>query len=726
MQLTSSLTQKTLVGAALGIAAAVLVLLLTRVLMPNLWERFEAETLDSRYYAKIRHHSALRKGGVIEDLVIVDIDQRSLDKLGLYAQWPRSYHARVIDYLREQGASAIGFDILFMEHEPGGADSALVASTAAAGNLVHALAFSAADAQAFLPPMPTAPAPFEAQRYAFKFPPQKPFNFAREERFSGKFFALYNKSAKLGFVNFSDESAEDAIRRMPLFLDFGGRTYPSFALAVVMQHYNIALKDVALSAQREAWLMPAANTQAPLRIPLDERGRMLINYEGGFQSFRYVSYVDVLERRLDSGYLKNKIVLIGTSAPGLYDLRVAPFQNNFPGVEIHANIIHNILRQDFIWEQPETSRLAMLALLAVVIGVMALLLGPWPSLLLSLLVAVGYVGLSFWAFVYRNVWMAQVEPLLAMALALLFGMVYRYLGEEREKHLIYGMFGNYLSDSLVSAILRKPAMLKLGGERKFATAFFSDIKDFTKISEKLSPEEMILQLNEYLSAMTDIVLKYGGYLDKYEGDAIVAGFGIPVDQDDHAERACFAALEMQETLITLRNKWREEKRPLLEARIGLNTGHMIAGNIGGKTRSDYTMIGDSVNLASRLEGVNKMYGTNIIISEETFESSKNKVIARELDAIRVKGKAQPVRIYELVARRDRGVTPEQTALMKYFARGLEYYRLQDWRNAILQFRRVLDLKKEDGPGIEFLRRCEVFMQSPRPPNWDGVFEMHGK
>lgn len=726
MQLTLSLTKKTLLGTALGLAAATLVLLFTRFVMSHLFERFESETLDSRYYAKIRYQTALRKGDVIDDLVIVDIDQRSLDKLGLYAQWPRSYHAKVIDYVRQQGAAVIGFDILFMEREASVADSMLVASTVAAGNVVNALAFSGADPAAFLHPMPIAPPQFETQRYTLKFSTSLPFSFPKEDRFGGKFFELYNRSAKLGFVNFLDDADDDAIRRMPLFLNFGGQTYPAFALAVIMQHQHIAPHAVALTAQNEVVLTPTGNGQEPLRIPIDRRGRMLINYAGGFQSFRYVSYVDVLEQRLDPDYLKNKIVLIGTSAPGLYDLRVVPFQNNFPGVEIHANLIYNILRQDFIWEQAGSSRLAMLLILAALIGAIALLLSPWLSLLSSFLVAASYTALTYWAFVYRNVWMAEVEPLLVMALALLFGMIYRYLSEEREKNLIYGMFGNYLSDSLVHAILRKPAMLKLGGERKFATAFFSDIKDFTKISERLTPDEMITQLNEYLSAMTDIVLKYGGYLDKYEGDAIVAGFGIPVDQEDHAERACFAALEMQERLVALRNKWREEKRPLLEARIGLNSGHMIAGNIGGKSRSDYTMIGDSVNLASRLEGVNKMYGTNIIISEDTFELAKSKVIARELDAIRVQGKALPVRIYELVARRDRGVMPEQTALMKHFARGLEYYRLQEWRNAILEFRRVLEFKKEDGPAIEFLRRCEVFMQSPRPPNWDGVFEMLGK
>jgi adenylate cyclase len=724
LQITFSLTKKTLLGAGLGVLAAALVLLATRVLMPDLFERFEAETLDSRFLAKVKQQMSARRGDVIEDIVIVDIDQRSLDKLGLYAQWPRSHHARVIDYLKREGAAVIAFDILFMERDERAAyDSALVASVARAGNVVNALAFSAANPEAFLPPMLAAPQQFEAQRFALDLPAHTPITFPQEERFSGKFFELYNRSAKLGFVNFLD-SKEDAIRRMPLFMSFAGKIYPAFALAAVVQRLGLSAQEVTISAEREVWLGGAPGPR--LRVPVNRRGEMLVNYQGGFQSFRYLSYVDVMEGRLEAGFFKNKIALIGTSAPGLYDLRVAPFQNNFPGVEIHANMIHNVLSQDFIWQEPAASSVVMLALLAVLTGVIALLLTPWASLAFTGFIAAGYIGLTFWAFVYRNAWMAEVEPVLAIALTLLLGMIYRYLSEEREKNLIYGMFGNYLSDNLVRAILRRPAMLKLGGERKFATAFFSDIKDFTEISERLTPDEMIMQLNEYLSVMSDIVLKYGGYLDKYVGDAIVAGFGLPLDLEDHAERACFAALEMQEGLVTLRNKWRNEMKPLFEARIGVNTGLMIAGNIGGQTRSNYTMIGDSVNLASRLEGVNKMYGTRIIISEETFESAKSKIIARELDAVRVKGKSRPVRIFELIARRDHGVTTNQAAVIKHFARGLEYYRLQDWRNAVLQFRRVLDLNKEDGPAIEFLRRCEVFMQSPRPANWDGVFEMLGK
>jgi adenylate cyclase len=422
----------------------------------------------------------------------------------------------------------------------------------------------------------------------------------------------------------------------------------------------------------------------------------------------------------------DKVVLVGTSVAGLYDLRPVPFQPDFPGVEIHANIIYNILTRNFITQQPAEFSIAAMLIFAMIAGVITMIWSPWLGIVLTILIGAGYTILSFWIFVYRNAWIPEVQPLLAFGVAFLSVIMYRFLSEKREKQMIKGMFVHYTSEIVVNELIRNPSMLKLGGERRYATAFFSDIQNFTTVSEKLTPEEMVAQLNEYLSVMTDIVIEYGGYLDKYEGDAVVAVFGVPVDQTDHAERACFASLDMQRMLVKLRKKWLAEKRPLLEARIGLNTGAMIAGNIGGKRRFDYTVIGDSVNLASRLEGANKMYGTNIMISEETHGLVKDKIIARELDFLRVQGKTRPVRVYELLARRHDGIDQNPAKAFAHFARGLEHYRLQEWQQAIAEFRKVLDLKPQDGPALEFLRRCDIFMQAPRPADWDGVFEMRTK
>ncbi|MDZ7269752.1 MAG: adenylate/guanylate cyclase domain-containing protein [candidate division KSB1 bacterium] len=723
MNLKLTLRQRTLLGAGLGLLAASVIFMLGHLLpfTARILQRFEAETLDLRYLARIQHLQERRRGAPLEEVVIIDIDERSQEKLGNFARWPRSHHARILEYLHAEGAAVVCFDILFLNHNPAeaAADSIFAAKVQQAANVVNAVMFTAADVDRFRYPMREPPAAFAAERFALALPADARQNFPQQNRLEGEWFTLYNNSARLGFANFLPED-DDTIRRMPLFMNFAGRTFPSLPLAVVMQVTGTARDQVRVLPGREVRLA------AGLRIPIDEKGRMLINYAGGFGSFRYVPYVDVLERRLPAGFFTGKIVLIGTSAPGLYDLRVVPFQADFPGVEIHANIIHNILTQDFLAEQSLPARLLTLAIVGVLAGVIALLLNPWMSILFTLACGCAYAWFSFWAFVLRQSWFILVEPVQVMVLALLLAMIFRYRNEEREKKLIYGMFGNYLSDIFVREMLRHPERLRLGGEHKQATAFFSDIKDFTAISEKLVPEALIRQLNEYLSAMTEIVLQYGGYLDKYEGDAIMAVFGVPVDQPDHAVRACFAALDMQQQLIRLRQQWRKERRPLLEARMGINSGAMIAGNIGGRERADYTVIGDSVNLASRLEGVNKLYATSILISEATHELVKTRVIARELDFIRVKGKQRPVRIYELVARRDQGIGQEVAAAFTHYARGLEFYRQQQWQKAIAEFRRVLHLRKNDGPATALLQRCEILLQAPPPSNWDGVFEMPGK
>ncbi len=717
-----SLLKKAFLGAALGLLAGAIVLLVTDVLLEPAFRNFEAKTLDLRYPWRLNFLKAQRQEANIEDIIIVDIDNRSLEKLGRFQNWPRRYHARIIDYLRAGGARCIAFDMLFMERDTDAAeDSIFVGSTRNAENVVHSLSFLEANPDEFLYKMTEPPAGFAAERFTLPLPRQAVAALDSFDRFDGKLMELYNGSAGLGFANFLPDD-DSVIRKMPVVLKFGGEAYPSFALAVVMQTLALTGKDIQVDPGREIRL----NAGQPLRIPIDQRGRVLINYMGTWKTFRYVSYYDVLEQRLPAEMFADGVVLVGASVAGLSDLRPVPFQAAFPGVEVHANIIYNILMQDFITQQSQTQSLIVMLIFAMIAGVLTMLLSPWLGILFVLLLSAGYIVLTTWIFVARNVWIPQVQPMLSFGVAFISVMVYRFLREERHKQLIKGMFVHYASELIVNELIRDPSKLKLGGDKKYATALFSDIKDFTTVSERLTPEELIAQLNEYLSAMTDIVLEYGGYLDKYVGDGIVAVFGVPVDQVNHAERACLAALDMQKALVGLRKKWLAEKRPPFEVRIGLNTGEMIAGNIGGENRFNYTIVGDPANLASRLEGANKMYGTKIMIGEETYNLAKAKVIARELDFLRVKGKSRPVRVYELLARRSDGFAESLNTAFTHFARGLELYRLQEWQKAIAEFRRVLEFKPDDGPAKEFLRRCDIFMQSPRPPKWDGVFEMRTK
>jgi adenylate cyclase len=302
--------------------------------------------------------------------------------------------------------------------------------------------------------------------------------------------------------------------------------------------------------------------------------------------------------------------------------------------------------------------------------------------------------------------------------------VYRYFTEEREKKKIRGAFQYYLTASVITEILKDPSKLKLGGDKKNLTVMFSDIRGFTTISEKLTPEELVRLLNEYLTVMTDIVFKYEGLLDKYIGDAIMAVFGAPLEQPDHALRGCQTALEMMAELKVLQERWAQEGRPYVDIGVGINTGDMVVGNMGSNMRFDYTVMGDHVNLSSRLEGINKEYGTHIVLSEFTYEVVKEEMFCRELDSVRVKGKKLPVKIYELICeKKDAG---EHEEYIRRFHDGMEKYKQGRWDEGIAAFESVLEILPDDPPAKLYIQRCQDLKEHPPEGEWDGVFTMTKK
>ncbi|MCX5843757.1 MAG: adenylate/guanylate cyclase domain-containing protein, partial [Deltaproteobacteria bacterium] len=295
----------------------------------------------------------------------------------------------------------------------------------------------------------------------------------------------------------------------------------------------------------------------------------------------------------------------------------------------------------------------------------------------------------------------------------------------REKKKIRGAFQYYLTASVINEMLKDPAKLKLGGDKKDLTVLFSDIRGFTTIAENMkTPEELVHLLNEYLTAMTNVVFTYDGLLDKYMGDAIMAVFGAPLNQPDHPLRACKTALDMMDELKKLQIKWADEGRPVLTIGIGINSGDMVVGNMGSEMRFDYTVMGDSVNLGSRLEGINKEYGTNIVISESTHNAVKDILFCRELDSVRVKGKNLPVKIYELLGEKKDAEKWEKA--VGIFEEGLSKYRQCLWDEAIISFQRVLEIKADDAPAKLYIVRCQELKKNPPEEPWDGVFTMTKK
>jgi len=393
------------------------------------------------------------------------------------------------------------------------------------------------------------------------------------------------------------------------------------------------------------------------------------------------------------------------------------------GVEIHANAIQTILKKSFINMPDKKTMLSMIVIIGIISTLFFIILDVRPLVaLISYLSLSGMIAyISYLLFRYY-LFMVEIVPMEGiLTMTYVTGVAYHRVLAMRDKAQVTKTFGHYVSYQVVDRLLKEPELVRLGGEKKELTVLFSDIRGFTTISEKLEPEEVVRLLNEYLTAMTKLVFKYDGVLDKYMGDAIMAFYGAPIEMADHADKACLTALEMIEVLKELQTKWMESGVPVINIGIGINSGPMIVGNMGSDVRFDYTVMGDSVNLGSRLEGINKQYGTRIIVSEFTRNIARLNLNFRELDLVRVKGKNEPVRIFELMSEKD-----AQPSFLEVFERGLTSYRGMDWERSESLFQQALSIKPDDGPSSIYIKRCLEYKKTPPSDDWDGVYEMKTK
>jgi adenylate cyclase len=462
------------------------------------------------------------------------------------------------------------------------------------------------------------------------------------------------------------------------------------------------------------------------KIPILDNGSALINYCGPTGTIQAYSASDVLNDRVKPDDLKGCIAEIGTTVDGLEDVRPTPFTRNSPGVEINANIMENIISGRFLRLAPEYLKYLFIILLPLLMWYLIPILTPVEGIAVFVLAFIGYVVMACLLFNYSGLVIDVTHPLVSMTLCFGALTTYKFRTEVRHGRHMKNMFQSMVTPKVVDAILKMPGGIELGGEEKELTVMFSDIRSFTTYSEKHTAKEVIGVLNEYLTQMTNMVFVSEGTLDKYIGDAIMAFWGAPVVQEDHAYRACTTALSMTEFLHdVLHPKWEAEGKEKLNIGIGLNTGNMVVGFVGSQAIKNYTLIGDAVNLGSRLEGTTKEYRVEIIISEATYEMVKMDMLCRELDHIRVKGKTKPIRIYELVDRRFKA-KPHIQEKVTVFAEGLALYRTQKWDAAASCFKKCLELDPQDGPGAIFADRCQQLKQHPPAADWDGVFVMKTK
>jgi adenylate cyclase len=705
-------------GAALGLISAALVWVLADIIFPGLFYSFEARTYDSRVSSRI---SDVRSQS-IDDIVIIDIDGRSISELGKFQQWPLSYYPRIINFLNSGGTAAIGLDIIFDKdiREPE-ANTQFVEAVRNAGNVFNSIYFEDEDSVSWRYRMALEPPGFEWSKFAYIFPDEVNEHFRQEDRIGNEFIDLLNASHAVGHVNIQAD-VDGVVRKINLFRNFNNHSYPALPFKMYLDLMGVDSMRIELGQ----WINLYSEKSFVKRIPIDKQGNMLITYFGNYKTFRYISFYDVLEQRLPKEYFQNKIVLVGTSLPGLFDLRSAPFNPAFPGVEINANILNTLISGKFITQLSAMNSFILMAGIGILIGVITVFLSPLWSIILIVVLGIIHTFVSYYLFNENLTWIPVVNPILTLLVTFSGVYLYRYVTEERGKKFIKETFSHFVTKSVVEELLANPEKIKLGGERKECTVFFSDVVGFTTIAEQLTPEALVRLLNEYLTEMTNIVFKFDGMLDKYEGDAIMAVFGAPIAHGNHAYNACAAALEMQEQMLKLRELWGKQGRPQLHARCGLNTGPMVVGNMGSENRFDYTVMGDSVNLGARFEPANKQYGTKIMIGESTFLMAKDQIVARELDLLRVIGKTEPVRVYELMGLTGKEVSEKTKQVLGLFKLGFENYLSQNWEMAIKYFREVLKLEPLDGPARTYVRRCEAYAAEPPGTGWDGVYTMQTK
>lgn len=525
---------------------------------------------------------------------------------------------------------------------------------------------------------------------------------------------LTEAAADTGFFNALPDP-DGAIRSVPLVISFQNDLYAPLSLSLLQQYLDNPPLQITIGDHGIFSL-----SLGTIHLPVDDYGRLRLNFRGPAKTFPYYSFVEVVTGKVPPATFKDKIVLVGATAVGIYDIRVIPFTAVFPGVEVHANVIDNILRGDFLWAP--TGLLNPTALALIVLTLAMWLIQPrvqaWYGLALLILLLLLAFQVNFYLFSRHQIYLQMLYLFSCLSLVYVALAFLRFLAEERERQRIRAAFQNYVAPEVVNIMLQHPEKLRLGGEKREMTVLFSDIRGFTSLSEKLPPEVLVELLHSYLNPMTEVVFKHQGTMDKYIGDAIMAIYGAPLPLPNHAACACDTALDMLATLAQLWEQWRAQGLPELKIGVGINSGPMTVGNMGSQRLFDYTVIGDNVNLASRLEGLNKYYGTAILISETTRELLPPGYILREVDRVRVKGKQAPVSIFEL-----RGYGQPQgleAELLETFQAGLTAFRTRNWEEAAHHFTACLALNPDDGPAQLLLNRTHSLAQNPPPPDWDGT------
>ena len=683
-------------------------------LVTGLLEKWEGKTWDWRA-ATLANPSAST-----EQIRLIFLDQSSLDwgkERGWSWPWPRQVYSAVLDFCRRAGTKAVAFDVIFSEPSAWGVedDEVFGSSVGSSRGFVGALFVSGTSggetnwpAQVPTPAMALQPAG-NPDLSVFTLP-----------RAVFPVTEMATNATLLATV-FGNPDDDGIYRRMKPFSLFAGQPVPCLGLGA----YLAAATGSVIRITPTTFSLGPNTTP----LPLDRHGNAILKFRGPSQTHKTVNIAAVIESELrmregnppliSPSFFTHTYVFLGFTAPGLFDLRSSPVAAVYPGVELHATFLDNLLASTFMRESPLPLTFGLVLLLAIA-GSIAVRLSrtAWQAAIAGLVLLPIPTLLGVLAYT-RGWWLPIVVQYAAFTPAFVATLAVNYATEGRQKRFIKGAFKQYLSPVVIEELVQHPERLALGGETRELSLFFSDVKGFTSLSERLTPEQLTALLNDYLTAMTDVIYAHGGTVDKYEGDAIIAFWNAPLAQPDHATRAVRAAMDCQTRLAELNPSFRKRIGSDLVQRIGINSGPVVVGNMGSRQRFNYTILGDAAKLASRLEGINKQFGTSILISENTRAQLSSAVTTREIGRVQVVGRKEPVRVFEPIPST---VSQPDSARLSVFANGLAAYYAGKLPEALHAFE---SLAPDDPVAAAYSRRCREFANHP-VDKWDGIWIMTEK
>ena len=707
--------KKSIHGLIIGISGAVLALSLWNLGGLDIWE---SKTWD------LRASIMAKPGKATDNIRLILLDQNSLDwaknENGWNWPWPREIYSAILNYCRRNGAKAVAFDVLFTEPSIYGIedDAALGKAVSEFGHFAGAVFLGNKSGSDTKWPAGTPAPEFNVIGLDKWLNPTNSKNMVFH-RATMPIQDLAINAAVLSNVHL-DPDPDGIYRSINLFCVFDNKILPTLGLGA----YLAANPDVKMQIKSGKLIVDEKI------VPIDQQGNAVLNYRGISGTHKAYSAAAVLQSEIrilrgetptirDENAFRDKYVFFGFSAPGLYDLRSAPVDGVYPGVEIQATLLDNFLSGDFMRRSSTWLTITIVFFLALSCAISASVFSsPGGS------VTVGFIFFSIPVFVsfgsyFHGLWLPLVVQEISVAFTVALALVVNYATEGKQKRFIKNAFQQYLSPAVIEQLIQHPERLKLGGERRVLSIFFSDLQGFTSMSEGLDPEELTALLNDYLSAMTNIIHEENGTVDKYEGDAIIAFWNAPLEVPEHAVRAVRAAIRCQQVLAQMRPAFKERIGKDMFMRIGINTGPVVVGNLGSHTRFDYTMIGDAVNIAARLEGANKQFGTYTMISQPTRDMLGDIMAVRELARIAVVGRREPIVVYEPMTAEEYE-TRKKT--LEIFSRGLQLFYKGEFSQALEIFSTVREF---DPPTAAYAKKCRAMMDA-LPDAWQGIWVMESK